>query len=149
MTTSIQPAEARPGDTVTLKVTAKLNPGWHIYTQAKNQKGEGPRKTVFDLFDTAGLEVAGDWKADRKPESRAEPAFDNQTFEYFEDEVSWSIPLKVPSGTAAGKKVIRCQASYRSAMRRVAASREDGRCPTRRSRFWRPRRAGQDRPSMK
>ncbi|MGZ3432293.1 MAG: cytochrome c biogenesis protein CcdA [Isosphaeraceae bacterium] len=112
LTTSIQPAEARPGDTVTLKVTAKLNPGWHIYTQAKNQKGEGPRKTVFDLFDTAGLEVAGDWKADRKPESRAEPAFDNQTFEYFEDEVSWSIPLKVPSATAPGKKVIRCQASY-------------------------------------
>ena len=112
MTTSIQPAEARPGDTVTLKVTAKLNPGWHIYTQAKNQKGEGPRKTVLDLFDTAGLEVAGDWKADRKPESRAEPAFDNQTFEYFEDEVSWSIPLKVPSATAPGKKVIRCQASY-------------------------------------
>ena len=112
LTTSIQPAEARPGDTVTLKVTAKLNPGWHIYTQAKNQKGEGPRKTVFDLFDTAGLEVAGDWKADRKPESRAEPAFDNQTFEYFEDEVSWSIPLKVPSATAPGKKLIRCQASY-------------------------------------
>ena len=78
LTTSIRPAEARPGDTVTLKVTAKLNPGWHIYTQAKNQVGEGPRKTVLDLFDTAGLEVAGDWKADRKPESRAEPAFDNQ-----------------------------------------------------------------------
>ncbi|MGD0044885.1 MAG: protein-disulfide reductase DsbD domain-containing protein, partial [Isosphaeraceae bacterium] len=112
LTTSIRPAEARPGDTVTLKVTAKLNPGWHIYTQAKNQMGEGPRKTVFDLFDTAGLEVAGDWKADRKPESRAEPAFDNQTFEYFEDEVSWSIPLKVPSATAPGKKMIRCQASY-------------------------------------
>ncbi len=110
--TSIQPAEARPGDTVTLKVTAKLNPGWHIYTQAKHQEGEGPRKTVFDLFDPAGLEVVGDWKADRKPESRAEPAFDNKTFEYFEDEVSWSIPLKVPSGTAPGKRLIRCQASY-------------------------------------
>jgi thiol:disulfide interchange protein len=112
LTTSIEKAEARPGDTVALKVTAKLNSGWHIYTQAKNQEGEGPRKTVFDLFDTAGLEVAGDWKADRKPESRAEPAFDNKTFEYFEDEVSWSIPLKVPSGTAAGKKLIRLQASY-------------------------------------
>ncbi len=112
LTTSIQPAEARPGATVTLKVTAKLNPGWHIYTQAKNQEGDGPRKTVFDLFDPAELEVAGDWKADRKPESRAEPAFDNQVFEYFEDEVTWSIPLKVPPGTPPGKKLIRCQASY-------------------------------------
>src|SRR5271166_2889526 len=70
LTTSLDPAEARPGDTVTLKVTAKLNPGWHIYTQAKTQEGVGPRKTVFDLFDTAGLEVAGSWKASKKPESR-------------------------------------------------------------------------------
>ncbi len=112
MTTSIVPAEARPGDTVTLKITARLHPGWHVYTQAKTQEGDGPRKTVFDLFDTGGLEVAGGWKADRKPESRAEPAFENQVFEYFEDQVTWSIPLKVPAGIAPGKKVIRCQASY-------------------------------------
>ena len=109
---SVEPAEARPGDTVTLKVTAKLNPGWHIYTQAKTQEGDGPRKTVFDLFDPAGLEVAGDWKASRKPESKAEPAFENKVFEYFEDEVTWSIPLKVPAGASPGKKSIRLQASY-------------------------------------
>jgi thiol:disulfide interchange protein DsbD len=109
---AVEPAEARPGDTVMLKVTARLKPGWHIYTQARTQEGEGPRKTVFDLFDTAGLEVAGDWKPSRKPESKAEPAFDNQVFEFFEDEVIWSLPLKVPAGTTPGKKVIRCQAAY-------------------------------------
>ncbi|MGC8642701.1 MAG: protein-disulfide reductase DsbD domain-containing protein [Isosphaeraceae bacterium] len=112
MSLSVDPAEARPGETVALKVTAKLNPGWHIYTQAKTQPEDGPRKTVFDLFDPAGLEVAGDWKASRKPESKAEPAFENQVFEYFEDEVTWSIPLKVPTGTPAGKKEIHLQASY-------------------------------------
>ncbi len=112
LTTSVQPSEARPGSTVTLKITAKLNPGWHIYTQAKTQEGDGPRNTIFDLFDTAGLERAGDWKADRKPESRAEPAFENQVFQYFEDEVTWTIPLKVPADAAAGKKQIRVQASY-------------------------------------
>jgi thiol:disulfide interchange protein DsbD len=109
---AVDPAEARPGQTVSLRVKAKLSPGWHIYTQAKTQEGEGPRKTVFDLFDPAGLEVAGDWKAARKPESKAEPAFDNQVFEYFENEITWSIPLKVPAGTAPGKKVLRLQASY-------------------------------------
>src|SRR5262245_47905410 len=51
LTAVIEPAEARPGDIVSLKVTAKLKPGWHIYTQAKTQEGEGPRKTVFDVFD--------------------------------------------------------------------------------------------------
>jgi thiol:disulfide interchange protein DsbD len=112
LTTAVVPAEARPGATVMFQVTAKLKPGWHIYTQAKTQEGDGPRKTVFDLFDTAGLEVAGDWKASRKPEAKAEPAFNNQVFEYFEDEITWSIPLKVPAGTPPGKKAIRCQASY-------------------------------------
>ena len=105
LSVSVEPAEARPGDTVTLKVTAKLSPGWHIYTQAKTQDGDGPRKTVLDLFDTAGLEVAGDWKASRKPESKAEPAFENQVFEYFEDEVTWSIPLKVPASASPGQEV--------------------------------------------
>jgi thiol:disulfide interchange protein DsbD len=109
---TVAPAQARPGETVSLKVTAKLSPGWHIYTQAKTQEGDGPRKTVFDLFDPAGLEVAGDWKASRKPESKAEPAFENQVFEYFEDEVTWSIPLKIPAGAPPGNKEIHCQASY-------------------------------------
>jgi thiol:disulfide interchange protein len=108
----IEPAEAKPGDAVTLKVTAKLKPGWHIYIQAKAQEGEGPRKTVFDVFDTAGLRVSGEWKPDRAPESKAEPAFDNQVFSYFEDEVTWSLLLKVPAGTSPGKKSIRVQASY-------------------------------------
>lgn len=112
LTAVIEPAEAKPGETVTLKVTAKLKPGWHIYTQARTQEGEGPRKTMFDLFDAAGLEVSGDWKADREPESKPEPAFDNKVFEFFEDEVTWSIPLKVPAGTGAGKKAIHVQASY-------------------------------------
>ncbi|MGO9599387.1 MAG: cytochrome c biogenesis protein CcdA [Isosphaeraceae bacterium] len=110
--TWIEPAEAKPGDTVHFKVKVKLSPGWHIYTQAKSQEGDGPRKTVFDLFDKGGLETVGDWKASKKPESRVEPAFENQVFEYFEDEVTWSIALKVPSDAIAGKSVIRCQASY-------------------------------------
>ncbi len=54
LTPSVTPAEARPGDTVVYKVTAKLAPGWHIYTYAKDQQDEGPRKTRFDLFDTGG-----------------------------------------------------------------------------------------------
>src|SRR4051794_33088696 len=54
LTPSVTPSEARPGETVVYKVTAKLNPGWHIYTYAKDQQGEGPRNTKFDLFDPGG-----------------------------------------------------------------------------------------------
>jgi thiol:disulfide interchange protein DsbD len=112
LTAAIEPEQARPGDVLTLKVTAKLKPGWHIYTQARTQEGEGPRKTVFDVFDRAGLQIDGEWKADRKPESKAEPAFDNKVFAYFEDEVTWSLPVKIPADAAPGKKAIRVQANY-------------------------------------
>ena len=35
LTTSVEPAEAKPGETVTFKVTAKLDPGYHIYKYSK------------------------------------------------------------------------------------------------------------------
>src|SRR6516164_1669522 len=52
LTTAVEPAQARPGDTVTFKVAAKLQPGWHIYPYAAPdaQQTLGPVKTTFDLF---------------------------------------------------------------------------------------------------
>ncbi len=112
LTATIEPARAAPGDTVRLKVRAKMNAGWHIYTFAEKQRDEGPRHTLFDVFDLDGLEKAGAWKPDREPHSQAEPAFENQVFEFHEDEVVWSLPLKVPADAPAGKKSVQVQASY-------------------------------------
>lgn len=112
LTATIEPAQAAPGDVVQLKVRAKLKAGWHIYTFAAKQRDEGPRHTLFDAFDLAGLEKAGDWKADREAHSKAEPAFENKVFEYYEDEVAWTLPLKVPADAAPGEKAVKVQASY-------------------------------------
>ena len=68
LTTSVEPAEAKPGDTVTFKVTAKLDPGTHIYKYSKTVKG-GPINTTFDFFDTAGLKIEGDWVLPRNRKS--------------------------------------------------------------------------------
>ncbi|MBV8557472.1 MAG: hypothetical protein JO116_18070, partial [Planctomycetaceae bacterium] len=112
LTASVEPAEARAGETVTYRVTAQLDPGWHIYKYAKVQPDEGPRSTTFDFCDTAGLKVVGDWTASRPPIQKPEPAFNNMVLEYYEDEVDWSIRLQVAAGTAPGKKVLRCQVGY-------------------------------------
>jgi len=110
---SVVPAEARPGETVTLKVAARLKPGWHIYTYAREQQGDGPRNTRFDVFDTAGLTVAGEWSASKEATRKKEPAFpDLDSVSFFEDEVVWSLPLKVPPDAGPGKKLVRVQASY-------------------------------------
>ncbi len=67
LTTSVSPSEARPGETVTYSVTAKLEAPWHIYKYSKDQIDEGPKFTQFDFFDTAGLTPQGDWTASRDP----------------------------------------------------------------------------------
>ena len=114
LTTSISPDQAKPGETVTFKVTAKLDPGYHIYNYSKSKKRDaGPIKTTFDFFDTAGLKLEGDWTPSQEPEKHKDPNFaDVDSVEYHENEVTWSIKLKIPEDTAPGKKILRCQAGY-------------------------------------
>ncbi|MGP0062020.1 MAG: hypothetical protein ACLQGP_00275, partial [Isosphaeraceae bacterium] len=105
--TSVEPARAKPGETVTFKLTAKLDPGFHIYKQIDQPMppGAGPVYTTFDFFDTAGLKVEGDWQASKEAIKHKEAVWPDLPFvEYFEDEVTWSVKLKVPDGTEPGKK---------------------------------------------
>ena len=121
----------RPGDRVTFKVTAKLDPGYHIYKYSKTPAAGGPINTSFDFFDPAGLKVEGDWTPSNEPEKHKDPNFAEMDFvEYHEDEVTWSIKLKIPDGIEPGKKDLRCQAGYRSATPRIAVSPANGPCPT-------------------
>ena len=112
LSASVEPADAKPGDVVTFKVTAKLDPGFHIYKYSKEQGG-GPVPTSFDFFGHAGLEVDGDWTASHDPQKHKDPNFpDVESVEYYEDEVTWSMKLRIPAGTGAGKETLRCQARY-------------------------------------
>jgi serine/threonine protein kinase len=115
LTAIIEPAEAWPGETVKLRVTATLDPGYHIYKQVGKDlpPGNWPIYTSFDLFDTDGLEPQGEWTASRDPIRQKEAAFPDLPFvEYHEDEVTWSLELKVPPDIASGQKTIRVQAGY-------------------------------------
>jgi thiol:disulfide interchange protein DsbD len=111
-TASVEPATAKPGDTVVYSVTAKIDPNWHVYKYAKTDPGDGPMATKFDFFDLSGLKIVGDWTASKEPVSKPEPAFNNMVVEFYEDEVTWSIKLLVPEGTEAGKKTLRNQINF-------------------------------------
>jgi Thiol:disulfide interchange protein DsbD, N-terminal len=112
LTASVEPAEAKPGDTVSFKVTAKLDAGFHIYKYS-TENGDGPVPTSFDFFDRSGLETEGEWKASREPEKHKDTNFpDLAAVEYYEDEVTWTIKVKIPAAAATGKKTLRCQARY-------------------------------------
>ena len=113
LSVKVAPAEARPGETVTLTVTAEVAPGFHIYAHGKTQPDDGPRLTQFDLFDPSGLAPKGEWTAAPAPIRKTEPAFPSLPFvEYHEGTVAWSIPLVVPADAAPGKRAIRVQVGY-------------------------------------
>jgi thiol:disulfide interchange protein DsbD len=110
--TEVVPAQAKPGDTVTFRVTAEVVAPWHIYAQADAQPEVGPRATQFDFFDPAGLQLVGGWKADPEPELKPEPAFDNQIYGIHEGRVVWSHALKVPADAANGPKDLKAQVYF-------------------------------------
>ncbi len=113
LTASVEPAQAHPGDTITFRVEAKLEPNWHIYAYSKAPNNGGPIQTSFDFFDPDGLKPTGDWQPSRDPIIKKEPLFQEVPFvSFYEDEVTWSIKLKVPDDAAAGKRTLRCQAGY-------------------------------------
>ncbi len=112
--TEIVPAEAQPGQTVTFRVSAEIDPGYHLYELVEEQpQSEGPRYTEFDFFQTAGLIPQGDWSPDREPIRQKEPAFPTvDAVVFFEDQVTWSLQLQVPDDAKAGERTLKLQAGY-------------------------------------
>ena len=112
-TTELVPAKAKPGDRVALKLTAQLNPGYHIFQFAPAWDGNGPKPLLIDNFDLGGLTPQGEWTAARPPVRKKDPNFPTlDAVEFFEDEVSWTLPLLVPAGTGAGHRSVRVQAGF-------------------------------------
>ena len=56
-TTSVTPAEAKPGETVTYSVTARLEAPWHIYKYSKEHSA--PRTAPSTPSSTSSADPAG------------------------------------------------------------------------------------------
>ncbi len=91
----LAPADAKPGDTVTLSVTIEVPPGNHIYSMSKSFSG----RTKIRLLDTPGLATdEGDFEPDHPPKKHFEPAF-KQDVEEFYDRVTFSRKLRMAGDT--------------------------------------------------
>ena len=108
-------------------MTARLEPGLHIYAVGKEDDSQpGPIPTTFDFFDPGGLKFSGGWKPDHAAEARAEPAFNNQVIQFFENEVVWSTTLSIPADASPGKRTSGARRDTRSAPSNRAFPRANG-----------------------
>ena len=77
-------------DDATLRIEARIGPGWHVY--GLYQAAGGPTPLLVNLDSPAGFETRGPLRAEQ-PVKRHDPAFDLDTTYYF-DHFHADLPLR-------------------------------------------------------
>src|ERR1700677_998169 len=95
-------SSAAPGSTVTLRLTAKLDEGWHLYSPT-TPKGPldnpGPNATKLSLAENPALSPEKIYQP--KPDRKFDPNFNLDT-ETFEREVTFVLVPSLKSDAGAG-----------------------------------------------
>lgn len=105
ITVSLEPAEAKRGQTVTWKVTVKLAPGWHTYALKQTEKDFESSVTTFEFPDSADIKWVG--RISEPPSLQKLEG--GKTVLQHEDEVTWSRHLVVRPGAQPGKKILQAK----------------------------------------
>ncbi|MCD4726623.1 MAG: hypothetical protein K8R46_03105, partial [Pirellulales bacterium] len=92
------PADGKPGE---LFVTARIKPGWHIYSIT--QPPGGPIATRIEANLPPGVRLIGEFRPSVAPEKKREPVFDNIMVETHHGTVLWRAPLEFAAGVDQSK----------------------------------------------
>ena len=79
----------------TLSLTAKIDPGWHIYSVTQ-QKG-GPLASKIKVAESPDFRVLGPFVADRSPHIKQIEIYKVPVEEH-EGQVTWSAPIEIAEG---------------------------------------------------
>ena len=93
-------APVRPGGTVTLRVAAAIEDGWHIYSIAQGPGGPAP--TVIALESGQPFERDGIIRAPA-PVRAFDPNFEIET-EYYEESTTFEVPVRVAATAKTGRQ---------------------------------------------
>lgn len=93
VTMLLSPKTAKPGDVVTFSIRVKLPPKSYTYSMKKGLAGS---RTSVKIKAISGLTpIDSNFIADRQPESKKEPLFDNQMVEKFHEQVTWKRQYRI------------------------------------------------------
>jgi thiol:disulfide interchange protein DsbD len=103
-------APIKAGGTLTVQVTAKIERGWHLYSL--NPIENGPRPTRIAIAAGQPFEAGGAIKAP-DPIVARDPNFNLDT-EYYENSVTFTVPVKVAPHAAKGKSTLTMQVRFQT-----------------------------------
>ncbi len=98
-----------PGGVVWLRLTAKMDEGWHLYSVTTPPGGPNP--TTISLAENPAVAKADLYQA--KPERKLDPNFGVDT-ETFEKETSFLFAVTLKSDAAAGNVAMTAQLRYQA-----------------------------------
>ena len=93
---------AKPGDKLDVKVTAKINTGWHIYSTSPVE--EGPVPTEIEFSAASSLKKSGKIRQP-KPIVKFDENFEINT-EYYDADVTFTVPGVVKDNAKGGKQKV-------------------------------------------
>jgi DsbC/DsbD-like thiol-disulfide interchange protein len=108
--TTVPTAPVKAGGTFTLDIVAHIERGWHLYSLTPIENG--PRPTRITIVAGQGFELGGKITAP-DPTTAFDPNFKVET-EYYEDAVTFSVPIRVLPDAAAGKAAATVQVRYQT-----------------------------------
>lgn len=100
----------KPGQQLNATVTATIASGWHLYSM--DQAQGGPIPTRVTVPEGQPFQLAGDVK-EPPPAAKFDSNFNMQT-RFFEDSVTFIVPVKVASGTLAGASEVKIDVRYQA-----------------------------------
>jgi len=103
------PKGVKPGAAFSVKLTAKIQDGWHIY--GLKAVADGPIPTRVWVAEGQPAKLAGAVQA-TEPQTMQDASF-NMEVQLYEGEAAFTLPLRL-AATAAGEQKIVVNASYQS-----------------------------------
>jgi hypothetical protein len=106
---TFDPAEAKPGQTVTLKVTVKLHPGYYTYPTKQTDKRAAAQNMVntFTFPNPGAVVFVGAVIDPPDPKSKAVPVFGIKDEKYYTGEVVFERKAVVNPGQKTGSVAVK------------------------------------------
>lgn len=106
VTATFEPAQAKPGQTVTLKVTIELTDGYHTYPLKQGEKAASSMVNKLTFPEPGALVFVGEALDPPNPELKAEPALGITAMATYHGTVVYTRKAVVSPAAKAGKVTV-------------------------------------------